>query len=376
MSNSVVVLIIIFLFLIGITCVYANDKRLPKTPQEIAVLGARAVPIIYTSYDFKGERVEVNGSGFFINDIGQVITCAHVVRQEPDTWCGGPRAPWLDKHPVLGADYKYQVALPWCNKIFEARLLGFNKYKDLAKLQVIGINSKDYDILPFGKAVELVQGDEIFCLGSSSDFACSIIKGIVSGLHRDTNLNYIEDTIQIDVKVEGGNSGGVAVNAYGEIVGVVYGYEEQFSLAMPIEFVTSELNNGEVEMAYLGLDLETGAFMRDDGQGDLFKMQRFVGNDNEKVLSKILDLTRKNGVVVSEAVDERTLAAKVGLKRGDIISRINGRLIKNKMHFRILQSQANKNQPIVLEVKRVTLKDDGEAEVEYFNAKIITSCDK
>ena len=146
MSNSIV--IFIFLFLISAAPAFANDRGRPKTAREIADLSNRAVPVVCVTYELDGQKLETHGSGFFLNYLGEVVTNAHVVRKEADTWVLGPRPFWFDKHPVLGTDYKYEVKLPWVNKIFEARLLVLDKYKDLAKLQVIGINKKDYDVLP------------------------------------------------------------------------------------------------------------------------------------------------------------------------------------------------------------------------------------
>lgn len=145
------------LFFIFCFNIFANDRGSPKTSREIAELGARAVPVVKVSYDFNGERVEIHGSGFFINYNGQVITNAHVVRKEPDTWRDGPRPSWFDGHQILGTNYKYQVELPWINKVFEARLVSLRKYKDWAKLQVIGLSNKDYDVLRVKRTFVLMK---------------------------------------------------------------------------------------------------------------------------------------------------------------------------------------------------------------------------
>ncbi len=373
--NYVWIVMVFFLFLILNSRVFASDRGVTKTPREMAILGARAVPVIETSCDVDGERVETNGSGFFINSYGQLITNAHVVMQESETWRDGPRPFWLDKHPQLGTNYKYKILLPWVNKVFEARLLSFNKYKDLAKLQVIGINARDYDVLPWGKIDTLLRGDSVFCIGSSGDFVCSITSGIVSGLHRNTGLNYIEDTIQVDATIENGNSGGPLINAYGEIVGVIYAKEDHFGLVIPIDLVKGALDDYEVEMAYLGLDLETAAFPRGNSIEDLFKMSRFSGFNNDDVIRKLLKLTQKNGVIISDTIDERTLAARMGLRRGDVIRKLNGKLVKDKMHFRVLQAQIKVDEPTILKVIRVALEDSGDVKVKYFKVIIDPSCD-
>ncbi len=375
MRHIVSVVVMASAFLFSANIVIADENRIPLTSVEIAALAERAVPKIEVSYkDPCGAWQESWGSGVFINNHGHIITNAHIVRVEPkpSTWRDGPRPPWMSGHPVLGTDYRFTVVLPWLNKSYIGKLIWWDKYKDLAKLEVPGIKLGEFSVLQCGDSDKLRSGERVYTIGHPIDGNNTITQGIIGGLHRFQYFNYLEDDIQFDAAIEPGNSGGLLINRYGEVVGINYAQYSRRGFAIPINFVPANKKlRGEIEMDYLGLSLMVHNFPRGVEDNDLWKMACQIGTFDKKILESLLSLTENQSAIVNEKVDARSPAGKAGLMRGDIIVRFNGVAVKDGMHFRILQSGAKLEASLELKVLRVAVGDDDGTWVEHLSVIVV-----
>ncbi len=155
-----------------------------------------------------------SGSGVIIDSDGLVLTNHHVVSRESR----------FDSD--LERDVAYQVCLtkeknetPDC--IYSASLVAFDSDKDLALLQIEGVDGlESQKEFPYIKTTydEVDVEEEIRVLGypEIGGGTITITQGSVSGKENRDGL----DWLKTDADISFGNSGGAAVNNDGELVGV------------------------------------------------------------------------------------------------------------------------------------------------------------
>src|SRR5690606_3566873 len=122
----------------------------------------------------------------------------------------------------------------------------------------------------------------------------------------------IESFIQTDAVINRGNSGGALVNANGELIGInsaiasQSGVYEGYGFAIPVNLAKKVMDDfikfGEVKRGYIGVTFQE------------------LNSD----LAKQLNVKEINGLYVSSTVDGGAAAA-AGIKKGDIIKKLNGR---------------------------------------------------
>lgn len=142
------------------------------------------------------------GSGFIINKLGYVVTNQHVIAGEREITVvvyrkkpGG-----LEKQPFT-----------------KVKIVAMNGFLDLAILQIDDPAAESLPFVPMGDSESLIQGQDVFAIGSPLGLERSVSKGIVSIRARENGGRwYIQSTTQINP----GNSGGPLFNAQGEVVGV------------------------------------------------------------------------------------------------------------------------------------------------------------
>ncbi|MDQ6677798.1 MAG: trypsin-like peptidase domain-containing protein [Acidobacteriota bacterium] len=144
------------------------------------------------------------GSGFLINENGQILTNNHVVNGSQNV-------------SVTLSDHKQ----------YKARILGNDPRNDLALIQ-INANRK----LPFvhlGDSSALQVGQKVLAIGNPFGLEGTLTTGIVSSLGRSLaaeNDHPLEDLIQTDAAINPGNSGGPLLDSHGNVIGIntaIYG---------------------------------------------------------------------------------------------------------------------------------------------------------
>lgn len=204
---------------------------------------------------------------------------------------------------------------------------GTDERNDLA---VIAIPLKDISeetlsriaIARLGNSDQLEVGEEVIAIGNALGYGQSVTNGIISALDREIE-DYESPMIQTNAAINPGNSGGALVNARGEVVGIPsakiggstvegMGYAIPISVAEPIlrELMERETKTlvSEQERGYLGVQVTDV-----DEQGvQLYNMPR--------------------GVYIYE-VYSGYAADQAGLRRGDIITGLNGTRIGSKQQL-------------------------------------------
>ncbi|MFN3932461.1 MAG: trypsin-like peptidase domain-containing protein [Brevundimonas sp.] len=199
-------------------------------------------------------------------------------------------------------------------RIFDAVLVGADKATDLAVLKFDASGLSQIEVVD---SDQLRTGDLAFAVGYPLGLDQTLTMGVISGLGRSGMGDRIEDYIQTDAAVNSGNSGGPLLDSRGRLIGINTsilsgggGGNDGIAFAVPsriLMYVVDQLRTaGEVKRG------STGAIL---------------GSLNAE-RSRDLGLGIVRGAVV-ESVAPGSSAEAAGLKRGDIVTRIQNRPVSN-----------------------------------------------
>jgi serine protease Do len=275
------------------------------------------------------------GSGVIISKDGYIVTNNHVVKD-------------ADVVEVKLND----------NREFKARIIGTDETTDLALIKIEG---KDLTALPIGNSDNLKLGEWVLAVGNPFNLTSTVTAGIVSAKARTLSVNGIESFIQTDAAINAGNSGGALVNARGELVGInamLYSQTGSYSgygFAIPTSImnkVVADLKTyGVVQRAVLGISGST--------------VSEYIDSQKDKDNADI-DLGTVNGVYIASVTDGGT-ADEAGLKKGDVITAVDGKKV-NKMSE--LQEILTKHNPgDVINITYMRDKKEASKKITLKNAK-------
>ena len=199
-------------------------------------------------------------------------------------------------------------------RLFEAVLIGTDKATDLAVLKIEATGLSQVEMID---SDTLRTGDLSFAVGYPLGLDQTLTMGVISGLGRSGLGDRVEDYIQTDAAVNSGNSGGPLLDSRGRLIGLNTsilsgggGGNDGIAFAVPtriMRFVVDQLRaHGEVKRG------STGAIL-----GSL-----------NATRAREMDLNLARGAVV-EDVAPGSAAEAAGLRRGDIITRIQNRPVSN-----------------------------------------------
>lgn len=203
-------------------------------------------------------------------------------------------------------------------RIFDAVLVGADKATDLAVLRIEpGDRPTGLSEIEVVDSDQLRTGDLAFAVGYPLGLDQTLTMGVISGLGRSGMGDRIEDYIQTDAAVNSGNSGGPLLDSRGRLIGINTsilsgggGGNDGIAFAVPsriLMYVVGQLRaTGEVKRG------STGAIL-----GSL-NAQR----------ARDFGLGIVRGAVV-ESVAPGSSAEGAGLRRGDVVTRIQNRPVSN-----------------------------------------------
>ncbi len=277
-------------------------EGMPQTPQE---------------YQQRGQ-----GSGFIIDSSGIILTNSHVIK---------------------GAD-KVTVTLK-DGRQFQGEVRGSD---DLSDLAVIKINGNNLPVAPLGNSSEIQVGDWAIALGNPLGLDNTVTLGIVSTLNRPSSQVGIPDKrldfIQTDAAINPGNSGGPLLNDRGEVIGIntaIRADGQGIGFAIPIDaakVIESALVRGEkIAHPYIGIRMATLT-------ADTAKR---MNNDPNSLML----IPEFNGVLVVQIIPNSP-SANAGLRRGDVITEIDGQAIISADQLQRLVEKSKIGQPLKITLHR------------------------
>ncbi len=255
------------------------------------------------------------GSGVIIRSDGIVLTNNHVIKNADEI-----RVTLSDKRE------------------FKAKVVGTDPKSDLAVLKLK--NAKGLKTIRLGNSDRLRLGDVVLAIGNPFGVGQTVTMGIVSAKGRaNVGIADYEDFIQTDAAINPGNSGGALINQRGELIGIntailsrTGGYQG-IGFAIPSNMVrpimNSLLKRGKVIRGWLGVVIQK------------------VNSE----LVKAMKLPTRNGVLIAD-VDPLGPAKKAGIKRGDLVVKINGRAVDSPGSLRNIVASSGSGGQIRIEYYR------------------------
>ena len=282
----------------------------------------------------RSQPSRASGSGVIISSDGYIVTNNHVIEDASTI-----KVELTDK------------------RTFDAKLIGRDPSTDLA---LIKVTAKNLPIVKFGKSDDVQIGEWVLAVGYPLGLQSTVTAGIVSATGRHLGLldqsqqqrrfqdpnepqvsTAIESFIQTDAVINKGNSGGALVNSSGELIGIntaiasPSGFYAGYGFAIPVDLVKKISDDfkefGKVKRGFIGVTF----------------------TELNASVAKELDVKEINGLYVQSVV-ENGGAEKAGLKKGDIITKIDGRDIK---HSSLLQETVARLHPG--DKIKLTFKRDG-----------------
>lgn len=258
---------------------------------------------------FYSQDVEGIGSGFIINEDGNVLTNYHVIELALT---------------VNGGTNKVTVSMSDGQEV-EADIVNYDKDRDIAMLK-LAEGTKVPGVAELGDSDALYVGQEVIAIGTplGTNFAQTCTKGIVSGVNRSldesTDGSAVQsesessyEYIQTDTAINSGNSGGPLINSEGQVIGIntaklsnstssSNASIEGMGFAIPINDAKDRIESLSKKILTIGI---TG-----------------VSIDEDRAKEK--NIPQGVGVV---SVTEGSVAEKAGLKANDIITKFDGQKV-------------------------------------------------
>ena len=315
---------VLTLLIVAVTPLFADAQEVPQSRAEMELSFAPLVKLtspsvvnVYTQKRvasrvspmeqfFSGgvaprERVQNSlGSGVIVGADGVIVTNNHVVE---------------------GAE-SFRVVLS-DRREYAAELVLADERTDLAVLK-IDPDGAILPTLPFADTRAAQVGDLVLAIGNPFGIGQTVTSGILSATARtDVGISDYAFFLQTDAAVNPGNSGGALVNTKGELVGVntaIFsrsGGSNGIGFAIPAEMVkrvvNAAINEGTFVRPWLGL----------------------AGQAVSYDIAKAQGLDRPIGVMVTE-VYENGPADRAGLRRGDLVTDIDGREVFDEKGLKFL----------------------------------------
>jgi S1-C subfamily serine protease len=268
------------------------------------------------------------GSGFVLNEDGEIATNAHVVTDAEEAGQQGP----INEASQVYVEFGDRNQVP-------ADIVGFDPNADVALIKV-DPDGLDLNPIDLGDSDAVEVGAPVAAIGSPFGEEQSLSVGVISATDRSieslTKFR-IEGALQPDASINPGNSGGPLIGADGKVIGIdqqintTSGGNEGVGFAVPINLVKNSLDqlreNGEAKYAYigvssqplypqladkLGIDAPTGSLISKvipDGPADKAGLR---GGDDQ---IEFQGATVKTGGDVITAIDGKELVAENDLSR-------------------------------------------------------------
>ena len=254
------------------------------------------------------------GSGIIMSTDGYIITNNHVIEG-------------MSRIQVVLDD----------GTTYEAMLIGSDSRSDLA---VIKINATNLPAAEFGDSEKLEQGDPAIAIGNPAGLQLqnTVTYGIISAINRDV---VVEDRtmtlIQTDASINPGNSGGPLVNEFGQVIGintikVGISYYEGLGFAIPMN-TAKPLIDELISRGYI-------------------KGRPSIGINGQTLSDRDSAYYGLPSGLYIEYVHPQSDAYKKGLRRGDIITHMNGTKFSSTAEIKKIRDNFKAGDTVTLTIYR------------------------
>jgi len=304
-----------------------------KDSPGVAFIRAEVVQRTQSPFDIfpQSQRGTATGSGFVIDDSGDILTNAHVVE---------------------GAT---KVTVDLGDKSYDAKIVGRDPSSDVALLKVSASKS-DLHPLQLGNSSDARVGDPVVAIGNPFGLDRTVTTGIVSALQRKIeapNGFSIEHVIQTDAAINPGNSGGPLIDGLGRVIGInsqiaTAGGNGNIGIGFAIPINTAKKiadqikKNGAVQHAYVGI---TGVTITSSMSQSLN-----LPTDKGVLIQRAIGPAKKAGVKGGDT--QVTLGGNDLVLGGDVLTAIDGKTVKSMDDVISIVDSKKPGDQITLELLR------------------------
>lgn len=269
--------------------------------------------------DFFGENNENNqrkfkdqslGTGFIVDARGYILTNNHVVK---------------------GADVITVCLLD--GRKFKGKVVGTDPKVDLALVKIDVTDS--LPTAKLGDSSKAKIGEWVIAIGNPFGLEHTITIGVISAKGRSLGEStQYKNFIQTDASINPGNSGGPLVNIYGEVIGIntaIVAGGQGIGFAIPVDIakhiIKGLIKHGKITHAWLGIYIQ----------------------DIDDTLAKHFKVNPKSGALVADVMNNSP-AEKAGIKRGDIITKVNGEKVStpSDLQSKILEKDVGEKVEVTI----------------------------
>ena len=217
-------------------------------------------------------------------------------------------------------------------------------------------------IATVGDSDDLQLGDQVVAIGNALGYGQSVTSGYVSALDRDLTLTDQSGTtinstglIQTDAAINEGNSGGALLNMKGELIGINEAKSSSTSTGAAVDNIgfAIPIDKAEESLQQL-MNLKTREKV-DASQASYLGIR---GEDVSAEASELYGIPA--GAVITEVV-ENGPADQAGVKKGDILTELDGRSISSMAQLQDVLQYYAAGETVDLVVQR---SDNGEYQAQ------------
>jgi len=244
---------------------------------------------------------------------------------------------------------------------YDAKVKGVSERKDVAivavdKKAIKESTLKAVKIATLGNSDELKVGNGIIAIGNALGYGQSVTTGVVSALNREVSTDsYVQDMIQIDAAINGGNSGGALLNSRGEVVGI---NTAKYSSNSSITSASVEGMGFAIPISNVESVIETLINGKDDDSNVTLGIEGYMTNE-----SGFSGYGLPEGFYISKIV-EGSGADKAGLEIGNIITEIDDNKVTSIDIIRKVLNKKEKDDTVKIKVKYASRNEYKEKDLE------------
>ena len=277
----------------------------PATDSVEAV--AKAVLPSVVKINVKGAQEEGSGSGIILSSDGEILTNNHVASVAGN---GGE----------ISVNFNDGTAK-------KATVVGTDPLTDLAVIKAEGVSGLQPATI--GRSTKVDVGENVVAIGSPFGLEATVTSGIVSAMNRPVSVGSSEgsqpgqsaqDTtypaIQTDAAINPGNSGGPLVDLNGDVVGINSSIRTASSSSL------DSSGGGSIGLGF--------AIPIDNVWPVVQQLRNGETPTHARMGVSVTDASSQSGLLTGagvEAVDSGSAGEKAGLRKGDVITKLDDEVI-------------------------------------------------
>jgi serine protease Do len=300
------------------------------------------------------------GSGIIVSKKGYILTNSHLISGKKN--------------------FTVTVFTAKGSRTFPGKIVAEAVDRDLAIIK-IEPGTLDLPVIPIGNSDRIRIGDQVLAFGNPFGLSQTVTGGIVSAMRQNVVIkrHQLTNLIQTDAPINQGNSGGPLVNLKGKVIGIntaIYSPGQTHTglgFAVPINQATEVFaaymdafspQANKAAMQYLEYNKPKGYPARMPGgkQGVGEDMPTWLGINIQilnDIIAEQMNVPVDRGILINE-VYRNSPAAEAGMKRGDVIIRVDRKRITDETQIRKLLADKKPGDKVKLGIlrgrKRINLK--------------------